>query len=72
MASKKFKDYTLTYKIIEAFDNTDNSWGNYSGFFESFVSDLDIGIIVTNKKNLNTFKIIDEKKWLLTKIKYGF
>lgn len=36
----------------------------------TFIKSKDLGIIFNN--NTHEYKIIDQKKWLLNKIKYGF
>ena len=36
----------------------------------TFIKSKDLGIVFNN--NTNEYKIIDQKKWALNKIKYGF
>jgi hypothetical protein len=42
--------------------------------WKTFINEKDLGIIYFGRslsKNLTEYEIIDEKKWLLAKIKYG-
>ncbi len=47
-------------------------------YFESekrwkiFIQYLDLGIECTSVGKIDKYKIVDEKKWLLYKLKYGF
>ncbi len=42
-------------------------------FWVEFIETKDLGIInLPAYGSMHTYKIVDEKKWLLNKIKYGF
>ena len=53
-----------TFKVEYFLNNTTPSWS-------SFVLSKDLGIILINFHE-ETYRITDEKKWLLSKLKYGF
>lgn len=49
--------------------------GGYIGFIASKdlgIKCLDINILIENRRVVDEYKITDEKKWFLSKIKYGF
>ena len=48
-------------------------WDNYQfgGNWYSFIESKDLGIVCVDVF-ADVYSITDEKKWLLTKIKYGF
>jgi hypothetical protein len=60
----EFNDVEIYYKFRDIFYKQKKNW-------YLFIKELDIGIISLNYHH-NLYKIIDEKKWLLAKIKYGF
>lgn len=67
----EFKDET--FKIYELFWN-EWSVNNYSNW-DDLIKSKDLGIIfieVGQGLISHNYKIVDEKKWVLNKIKYGF
>jgi len=63
-SNTKFKNKDLYFKFRNEFFKSNTA------FFEQFIKNLDIGILVEDFY-LDIYKIIDEKKWVLYKIKYG-
>ncbi len=67
-----FDNKKITCRILELVE--ENCW-SYKTTFSNFVSKLDLGIICYSPSMWvmdSEYSIIDEKKWLLSKIKYGF
>lgn len=50
--------------LCDEYSQSDKKWGE-------FILYKNLGIEYKPVFHSNTYKIIDEKKWLLTKIKYG-
>lgn len=66
----EFKDET--FKIYELFWN-EWSVSNYSNW-DDLIKSKDLGIIFieVGQGLSHNYKIVDKKKWILNKIKYGF
>lgn len=68
-----FKSEEVTYRIHTL--NMDE-WRKFRGNWNDYIRFLDLGIICINrftgKYRTCKYKITDEKKWVLAKIKYGF
>ena len=73
MDSDTFKTHTI-YKILKKEYELLEVQGDYIGFIASKdlgIKCLDVNLI-ENRRVVDRYKIIDEKKWALSKIKYGF
>ena len=53
----------------EYYSNNNNLFKN--NIWNNFIESKDLGVICLSHFN-DEYKIVDEKKWMLTKIKYGF
>jgi hypothetical protein len=62
-------DYFYSFMIYRTFD-FEYQASDFSNFAE-FIKSKDLGI-TTQVPYDDIYKIVDEKKWLLAKIKYGF
>ena len=74
-------DYTFIPRVYDLFKR---DWKCSKEFYSEFIKSKDFGIETnhtlkeTEMQNGNEqlytdyYKIVDEKKWLLTKLKYGF
>jgi|LakMenE18May11ns_1017448.scaffolds.fasta_scaffold7806236_1 hypothetical protein len=75
MDSDTFKSDTI-YKILKKeYELLAVQGGGYIGFIASKdlgIKCLDINILIENRRIVDEYKITDEKKWALSKIKYGF
>lgn len=68
MASKYFfnKNILKTFRLEYMLESKLSSW-------KKFIESKDLGIICVSYSSLDDeYEIIDEKKWLLSKLKYGF
>ncbi len=69
--SSEWVNYRLDYSenVNKSYDRlTNENWKNFIEF-------KDLGIVCVRShsiSSLDEYEIIDEKKWALTKIKYGF
>ena len=50
---------------------TFGSSANYAYDWKEFIARKDLGIICTEVNKTVLYKIVDEKKWLIARIKYG-
>jgi hypothetical protein len=62
-------DYFYSFKIYRTFD-FEYQLSDFSNFVE-FIKSKDLGIILDTTETA-LYKIVDHKKWAITKIKYGF
>ena len=65
----EFRDfnYTVYHKLKNERNDIDKELN-----WEQFIKRKDIGIVHTGiVQNYDSYKIVDEKKWTLAKIKYG-
>jgi hypothetical protein len=73
--------WLVLYFIPEVFDVFEKEYKKSNLFYRAFIDSKDLGLIanITNAnekdygKGIHSdyYKIVDEKKWLLAKIKYG-
>ena len=62
----------MGYKILKTeriFETLKDEWASRRMWWSLFINTKDLGI---RYEFPDTYKIIDEKKWALSKIKYGY
>lgn len=69
----------MDFDAVDLYKTFLNEWlSKYDTYqnWEDFIESKDLGIICTKTANTSSeddkYEIVDEKKWTLTKIKYGF
>ena len=69
---KYFKDEKRSIYCLFILDYR-NIFGKYNNnYWYVFVNMIGLGLLYAGRKNeCDLYKIVDEKKWLLTKIRYG-
>ncbi len=70
MASNLFRDETKCIYNTLSQEYKEKYLTYKYNFWFLFIKEKDLGIIPT--MSTTRYKIIDESKWLLTKLKYGF
>ena len=69
MASDTFYNTTIYIHFRnEYYSNNNNLFKN--NIWNNFIESKDLGVICLSFND--EYKIVDEKKWLLSKLKYGF
>jgi FMN-dependent NADH-azoreductase len=59
-----------TFYTSEIYHKFKYEWTTHT--WSEFIESKDLGIEYLDHLDQNLYKIVDEKKWLLAKIKYGF
>lgn len=67
---KKVKEKGRTIESLQIWFTHNEGYKQTKMSWRKYVESLDLGVV--NHDNTHFYEVIDEKKWALAKIKYGF